>query len=102
MPESENKLAKTEETSEKKELSEIIKKFDVIGVGELIAFLKSPVKLFFLNLLAGVARGLGFAIGFTILAALMLLILRRAVSVPVIGAYIAKILEVIELQRKIY
>jgi hypothetical protein len=100
MPESENKLA--EETSEKKELSEIIKKFDVIGVGELIAFLKSPVKLFFLNLLAGVARGLGFAIGFTILAALMLLILRRAVSVPVIGAYIAKILEVIELQRKIY
>lgn len=81
---------------------ELFKKFDFWGIGEFITFLKNPTKIFFLNLLAGIGRGFGFAIGFLILAALMMLVLRRAVSVPVIGGYISKILEFIEGQRQMY
>lgn len=84
------------------ESPELVKKFDFWGIKDFIAFLRNPTKIFFLNLLAGIGRGLGFAIGFTILAALVILILRRAVSVPVIGSYIAKILEFVEAQRAIY
>ncbi|MCX7785012.1 MAG: DUF5665 domain-containing protein [candidate division WOR-3 bacterium] len=78
------------------------KQLDVFGVSELITFLRNPTKVFFINLLAGIGRGLGFALGMTILAALVILVLRRAVNAPVIGAYIAKILEVIDYQRQMY
>ncbi len=78
------------------------KQIDVFGVSELITFLRNPTKVFFINLLAGIGRGLGFALGMTILAALIILVLRRAVNAPVIGAYIAKILEVIDFQRQMY
>jgi hypothetical protein len=81
---------------------ELLKKFDFWGMGDFIAFLKSPTKVFFLNLLAGIGRGLGFAIGFTILTAIVILVLRHAVSVPVIGNYISKILEFIDSQRQVY
>jgi hypothetical protein len=79
---------------------ELIKKFDFWGFTDFIAFLKSPTKIFFLNLLAGIGRGLGFALGFTILTAIVILLLRRAVSVPVIGEYISKVLEFVESQRQ--
>ncbi len=88
--------------NESLESPELLKKFDFWGVGDFIAFLKSPTKIFFLNLLAGIGRGLGFAIGFTILTAIVILVLRHAVSVPVIGAYISKVLEFIEAQRQVY
>lgn len=81
---------------------ELFKKFDFWGIGEFITFLKNPTRIFFLNLLAGIGRGFGFAIGFLILAAIMILVLKRAVSVPVIGNYIAKILEFIDAQRQMY
>jgi hypothetical protein len=86
--------------SENLEQPELFKKFDFWGLGDFIAFLKSPTKIFFLNLLAGIGRGLGFAIGFTILTAIVILVLRRAVSVPVIGEYISKVLEFVESQRQ--
>ncbi|MCX8014480.1 MAG: DUF5665 domain-containing protein [candidate division WOR-3 bacterium] len=84
------------------ESPELVKKFDFWGIKDFIAFLRNPTKIFFLNLLAGIGRGFGFAIGFTILAAIVILLLRRAVSVPVIGSYIAKILEFIEAKRAVY
>jgi len=79
---------------------ELIKKFDFWGFADFIAFLKSPTKIFFLNLLAGIGRGLGFAIGFTVLTAIVILLMKRAVSVPVIGEYISKVLEFVESQRQ--
>lgn len=88
--------------SEDTKKNEVLKRFDFFGVGEMVAFLKSPTKVFFLNLLAGIGRGLGFAVGFMILAAILILVMRRAVSVPVIGSYISKILEFIEVQRQMY
>jgi hypothetical protein len=92
----------SQETPNATDNQEILKKIDFIGVGDLIAFLKNPTKVFLLNFLAGIGRGLGFAIGFTILAAIVILLLRRAASVPVLGNYIAKILEFVEAQRQVY
>jgi hypothetical protein len=82
------------------EQPELLKKFDFWGVGEFINFLKNPTRIFFLNVLAGLGRGVGFALGFTILTALVIFLLKRAVSVPVIGNYIAQLLEFIQSQRQ--
>ena len=87
---------------EKLESPELFKKFDFWGISEFITFLKNPTRIFFLNLLAGIGRGLGFAIGFTILAAIVIILMRNAVSVPVIGTYIAKILEFVDAQKQMY
>lgn len=95
----------TEEKPESNNLEEkkfTIKQLDFLGIRDLISFLKNPTRLFFLNFLAGLGRGLGFALGFTVLAAIVIYLLRRAVSVPVLGNYIAKILEFIEAQRQMY
>jgi hypothetical protein len=94
------KKAEIKPPVENLEHPELFKKFDFWGLSDFIAFLKSPSKIFFLNLLAGIGRGLGFAIGFTILTAIVILLMKRAVSVPVIGEYISKVLDFIESQRQ--
>ena len=50
------------------------------------------------NLLYGMVRGLGFTIGFTVLGALVIVILRHLFleNIPVIGDFIAEVIHAIE------
>jgi hypothetical protein len=68
----------------------------------LAAFIQRPRRVFFINFLAGAARGFGFAIGFTILAGIAFLILGRLVDAPVIGRFIARVMETVEEQRGLF
>lgn len=56
----------------------------------------SPKKLFWRNFLAGVAKGIGSAIGFSLLGAVLIYLLRYIVmlNLPVIGAFIREVLEI--------
>ena len=62
-----------------------------------------PKKLIWLNLLGGMARGVGFSIGFTVLVALLLSILNLLVGLdlPLIGDFIARLMEYVEDARSI-
>lgn len=53
------------------------------------------------NLLAGIARGVGIGIGVTIITAILVLLLQKIVTlnIPVIGEYIADIVEIVERSR---
>lgn len=53
------------------------------------------------NLMAGIFRGVGIGIGITVITAVLVLLLRRIVSlnIPVIGEYIADIVEIVERSR---
>jgi hypothetical protein len=78
------KLAKdVEESSTGKSLGEI-EKYKISG------------KLIWTNFLIGLARGLGMAIGLTILVALLIYILNQLIDLPLIGKWIAKLIEIIE------
>ncbi|HOO12903.1 MAG TPA: DUF5665 domain-containing protein, partial [Bacillota bacterium] len=56
-----------------------------------------PRRLLVLNFVAGLARGLGMAVGFSILGAVAILILRRLVvlNLPLIGDFIAELIKLV-------
>lgn len=56
----------------------------------------SKRRLFIINFIAGLGKGLGQAIGFTILAAIVISLLFSWVDLPIIGRYIAKILSYVQ------
>lgn len=68
-------------------------------LAEYVYLLEHPRRLMYINFLIGLARGLGTAIGFTILGALVLLILQRVVTLnlPVISEFIATIVRLVDL-----
>lgn len=71
---------------------------------EFVEMMNNPWKLFWRNFLIGVAKGLGFALGLTILAAIagytIVALLKPLLSLqlPVIGGLIADIIESVQSQ----
>lgn len=53
------------------------------------------------NLLAGIFRGVGIGIGVTIITAILVMLLQKIVTlnIPVIGEYIADIVEIVEKSK---
>lgn len=59
----------------------------------------SPGRLMWNNFLGGLAWGFGTVLGATIVVALVLFILSKLDTVPIIGDFISRILEQIELRQ---
>ena len=81
----------------KKEEKELIKRLDKINytlsqnnILELIELLGNRKKFFFRNFWSGIIKGIGTGIGFTILTAILLVVLQKivALNLPVISEYI--------------
>lgn len=62
-----------------------------------------PKLWIWMNLWGGVARGIGMAIGFTILGAVLFLILQQIVmlNLPIISNFFAEILDMVESYRSV-
>ncbi|MEF2248735.1 MULTISPECIES: DUF5665 domain-containing protein [unclassified Paenibacillus] len=69
-------------------------------MAEYVDLLNRPISLIWRNLLAGTARGVGIAIGFTFFAATILYFLKilGALNLPIIGDYIADIVRIVQIQ----
>lgn len=91
------KLRKTKKILIKKidQLNEILTKSNI---QELVTIIGSKKQILIRNLLAGMARGIGIGIGFTVITAILLLILRQIVklNIPVIGQFVADIMNIVE------
>lgn len=72
-------------------------------LAEYVELLNKPTRLFYINFFAGVARGLGMAIGFTILGASIIVILRKlqVLNLPVIGGLIADIVRIVQTNLRV-
>jgi len=70
---------------------------------EYINYRLKPWRIIRINLFAGMAKGLGFAIGFTVLAFIAFYILRKlqVLELPFLGNFIADLLEYIDEARGI-
>ncbi len=76
---------------------ELIARMEKLHLAEYVDMLQSPRRLWKLNFFAGIARGLGMAVGFTILGAIVLYLLQKLVAfnLPVIGDFIADIVRIV-------
>lgn len=65
---------------------------------ELAELLGNKKELLFRNIWSGIAKGIGVGIGFTIITAIILLILQKIVTwnIPIIGEYIADIVDIVK------
>lgn len=65
---------------------------------ELVFILGNRKEIFKRNVIAGIGRGIGIGIGVTVLTAILIMILNKIVTlnIPVIGKYIAEIVEIVE------
>lgn len=72
-------------------------------LAEYVELLNNPKKLLWVNFIAGIARGLGTAIGLTILFAIIIYFLQKIImlNLPVISDFIAEIIRMVEDSKKI-
>ena len=68
---------------------------------ELTYILGNKKEIMKRNLIAGIFRGIGIGIGVTVITAILILFLQKIVTlnIPIIGEYIADIVEIVERSR---
>ena len=65
-------------------------------LNEYVLLMNNPKRVLWINIVAGIGRGIGFTFGFLLLGALFLYILNQFINLPVIGDFIAELLKYIE------
>ncbi len=83
------------------QIEKLINMLEKGNLQELAYILGNKKEIIKRNLIAGIFRGIGIGIGVTIVTALLVLLLRKIVAwnIPVIGEYIADIVEIVEKSR---
>lgn len=79
-------------------INKTLEKSNIIELSYIIGSKKEILKR---NLIAGISRGVGIGIGITIITAIIIYLLRKLImlNIPVIGDYIADIVEIVERSR---
>jgi len=80
------------------QLERLARHLEALRIADYMELLQKPGRLIFVNLVAGIARGLGIAIGATLVFALMIELLRRVIMlhIPGIGEFVAEIVRIVE------
>lgn len=78
--------------------SEVISGWHKYGIAEYADFFAHPHRVIWVNLLGGLARGVGVAIGFSLITAVLVWFLGHLarLNLPVIGQFVADIARVVE------
>lgn len=81
-----------------KKLDQLSLYMEKMKLAEYVDLLHDTKRLLWVNLISGVARGFGIAIGFTILGAVAFLILQHLVglNLPLIGDFIAELMNYVQ------
>lgn len=81
-------------------LQDIAEKIEKLQIAEYIELLNNPKKFLFITFISGIVRGLGMAIGFILLGAVMIWVLSKlaVLNIPVIGDYVTEIVKIVQEQ----
>jgi len=68
---------------QQKDLDQLLQRLDNAGLGEYVRLSQKTGKILWLNFLSGVARGLGFSVGASLVLAIVYKILSRIISMNI-------------------
>ena len=82
-------------------LEKLVSHLESLRIAEYMELLERPFKLILINFIAGLARGLGIAIGATVIFAILLNFLHQLIllNLPGIGGFIADIINIVEAKN---
>lgn len=83
------------------QMERLTRHLEALRIADYIELLEKPWKLITTNFIAGIARGLGFAVGTTIIFALVVEGLRRIIliNIPIINDYLVELFRLIDLKK---
>ncbi|AEF94113.1 hypothetical protein Desca_1254 [Desulfotomaculum nigrificans CO-1-SRB] len=83
-----------------KRIDQLATNMEKMKLAEYVELLGDTKRLLWVNFISGIARGLGIAVGFTILGAFLLYVLRKLVllNLPVIGGFIAQVVQMVQIK----
>ncbi|MGI6092848.1 MAG: hypothetical protein GX348_01975 [Veillonellaceae bacterium] len=84
-----------------KRLEKLADRLEALQIASYIELLEKPRKLIITNFVAGIFRGLGFALGTTIVFAIIIEMLRRIIllNVPLLSNYLVDVIRMIEQNK---
>ncbi len=79
-------------------IEELAQNMEKYNIAEYIQLLNDPKRFFWVNFIGGVVRGVGIAVGMTILGAILIYFLQQIVvlNLPLIGDFIAEIVKIVQ------
>ncbi len=83
------------------QLERLVNRLEAMRFADYMEMLERPARLIFTNFVAGIARGLGIAIGASLVFALLLSFLKQLIllNIPGIGGFIADIVRFVETKN---
>lgn len=85
-------------------LAELVRGLEKASIAEYVKFLENPTRMLLVNFVNGMARGFGFAVGFSLIAALFIYLLGylARLNLPIIGSFIAEVVQLVQGQLESY
>lgn len=82
----------------KEKISQWMEATERLHLAEYIQYIDNKKRMLLIQFIGGLARGLGTAVGFTILGAVVILILQNlaARNLPLIGDFLAKLVSLVQ------
>ena len=79
-------------------LEKMTQRMETLRLDAFLKYARDWKKRLAFEFLSGIARGIGFSVGFTVLGALLLYLLRNAAlaNLPVIGRFLAELVRIVE------
>jgi len=76
----------------------LIQRMELLHLDAFLRYVHDWKRRLFFDFLSGIARGVGFSIGFSVLGALLLYLLRNMAlsNLPVIGQFVAQLVRIVE------
>jgi len=80
-----------------KKLDEIALSLEKTKIVEYVDLINNRKRLLYINFIQGLARGFGMAVGFSLLGALIIYLMRQLIrlNLPIIGDFISEIVRIV-------
>lgn len=79
-------------------IERLVHRLELMHLDAFLRYMHDWKRRLFFDFLSGIARGVGFSIGFSVLGALILYLLRNMAlsNMPVIGQFLAQLVRIVE------